>query len=363
MSKSVYFHDYLKIGDKIWFSCININGLFSYDVKLEKFRLEAIFDKNDRKDIFMHMKLFEYKNKITFVPFQTRYIYVYDANTSIMREYPIALDDLETLYSYYMTGVQCGGKVYLLPCRSNQILEVNIETGEQKKIADIPEDWGDSKLPYAHKAIDMYENKLVVAPFQKDFFETIDIISGVRKRISINENYNGITHLQIYGDNLLLVGRNGKIGVHKWTGECIQSAKLQSMKESHKFYDITLKESKLYLTETDASKVALYNIKTNSISEITIPVGRDKQFAAFWGTTLFLKQVSTDFIRLMSAYDGKLYLINTDNNKIEEEKLICLEDTDYGECFLNQTQGYITEEYLDKVGIDTRKYIIKEMLQ
>lgn len=358
--KKLYFHDYIRIENTIWFSCVDMNGLFSYDIANGELKLKAVFPQNLLQDTFMHMKMFKYKNNLMFVPFQGKYLYIYDIKKETMKAY--AVDD-EVKYSHYMTGVQDDNNVYLFPCRSRYIIKVNIETGRQSKILEINKKWGDSTLPYGHKAIDLHDNNLVIAPYQCDFVQIVDFDGKEKERIELSEAYNGITHLKVLENNILVVGKEGKVGMHSWDGKCIQKAQLKKECGNCKYYDVEIVDLKLYMTENDHSRIAVYNMESNQISEINIAVKGEKKFPLFWGNMLFLKKTSKNTIETMSAHDGYIYIINTDLNRVVEKRSIWVSNVSCKKELIEQMGGVFPETYLSNIGIDGLPFFLSGVVE
>ncbi len=117
----------VKIGDRIYYSAAQTNGLFYYDITQEKNHFISIFDREEVSD-FLFRKAFLYKNKMWLVPFNGEHIVCVDLNTFEIMYYDIPNRGAGEKAFY--DGIRKDNLLVLIPYHLDTIMVIDMDKGE-----------------------------------------------------------------------------------------------------------------------------------------------------------------------------------------------------------------------------------------
>lgn len=206
-------------------------------------------------------------------------------------------------------------KLYLFPCRYKGIIVFNLNKKKIEEIIKTDNSNKDTSAPYAFKGAKIFNNKIYIANLKENRYEIIDLLSHYKESVTLNDDFGGITHLFVNDKNIILIGVNGKIGVYDVCGEKKDIFQFESKIKAPKFYDALINKELLFLTETDNSRIAIYNYVTKQKIEMEYPISEKKEFQEFWANVLFIK-LEYGKIIFQNAFDGCIYSL--ENNKIQD---------------------------------------------
>jgi hypothetical protein len=245
--------------------------------------------------------------------------------------------------SYFLGGEIADSKLYLFPCRYEGILIFDLNEKKFDKVIRIDDSWKDLDGVYSFKGACIHESKIFIASMKENFYEIIDLASETRKRVTLKDDYKGITHLLVRDNELVLVGHNGKIGFYDFDGERKHITQFELTTDVHKFFDVCEKNGVLFLTENDKNKVAVYDTLSNEKEELNYPICEEKELKEFWAHFTFIKCEDDEMI-LQSAYDGGICCIN--GRHIEKIADVDWTITDEERKLLNfELEGIVTEQF------------------
>ena len=189
-------HDFILKNGIIYFSTLNYNGLYTYDLKNEKLNFIAHFP-NERIDKrHIHGATVCVNQKVYFIPMNGCYIGVYDIKKN--KVYNIALNKIpQEIYSKFYGAIVRENKIILIPCRVHYIVEIDVITEEITyyeewfKLLNLEKDCNEMLVKNAFYIIN---EKLYLGFLLKSFLIEISLIDYSVKKIEI-EGMGGFVDL------------------------------------------------------------------------------------------------------------------------------------------------------------------------
>lgn len=119
--------DFIVYNDKIYFSCLNCNALYKCDLNGDNLRFISFFP-NEKIDIRnLHGALAELNGKIFFAPLMGKCVAIYNIETNEMVSVDISNIVGDCSSKYFDVCIN-RNKVYMIPARSEYILEIDSVT-------------------------------------------------------------------------------------------------------------------------------------------------------------------------------------------------------------------------------------------
>lgn len=139
--RNLIFSDCVKIGHDIWFSSLNYNGLYKYNIKEKQTEWIAYFpnEMKTKKWLFKSIKLWE--DKLVFVPYYAEAVYLYDIKGKFFTVINIMNIALLKKYKNVNKFECCGmyeNKLYLIGCGYPGVLKINLDTSEVVELDIFP---------------------------------------------------------------------------------------------------------------------------------------------------------------------------------------------------------------------------------
>jgi len=135
--RKIWFYDYVQIGEEIWFSAGNFNGLFKADIKTGKARLIGRFPNEERFGWHLYSSVKQYKDRLIFTPCFANEIAVYDMTAKEFTKYK--LKEIQTEHDInfkFFNAVMFENFVYFIAWHYPAIVRFDAETGEIEYITD-----------------------------------------------------------------------------------------------------------------------------------------------------------------------------------------------------------------------------------
>ena len=250
----------VQVGDDIYFSAWNMNGLFKYNPELNQCDFLKIFPQEENWGL--HSEAILYKNTIWFIPRASE---------------RIAIVDLDTLDITYLDLPECGHRpeehvppirmrgcylsgenfLFLIPFAYKLFITIDMK---KKEIVYV-EDWG--KDEYAYSIGIRINDKLIICMESCNQIRIIDIASDrqIIKNLRFkNQLYRGI---QSIGDWILLFPRrldNGILLINNKTGE-LNISKVEDNKQWYYEYQVLTKENDILLVPYIGNKYVRIGIE------------------------------------------------------------------------------------------------------
>lgn len=238
MLGNLWFEDYVKIGDDIWFAAGSCNSVYKFNINSKKVKWIADFpgEPVSKEWAFRRVRLWE--GKLIFMPVYANSVYAFDLKSESFERFDV-LEEKEASEYQTTCKFQCyeiyGEWLYIVGYEYPGIIKVNLRDRRVQKLANIPEVACTKSLEVqgyfgsdnAVKENFLYitcpsSNKILILDMQTDCFEVITIGSEKNRYNGICE-IEGIYYLRVYdNDNLVQWDqRNGscreielKFGVH-----------------------------------------------------------------------------------------------------------------------------------------------------
>lgn len=352
------------MGEEIYFSALDHNALLRTDIRTGKTEYLCSFEK-EKRTTCIHVKAFNYKSSIWFIPIYGEYIACYDINRNKIEYFnvPGEIYDRPCMEKYCLN--ECGERIvpkysdagwidkeniYLVPAGINTAVILNMKT---KEILSIPvvncenEFWGCGTY---------YEGQIWMAPYDGNQLLSLDIYTHKIQRIGCDLEFE--TH---YG----ICGYEGKLWFSVLTNEGILFLDLQrkkygvfSCRDSNlmhcpkTFRDIVNSNGTLWLLPKESEKIIYLDNDKGCFVEYNCKIKQKFGVMERAGS-------EDDFMYVISSYNYILCL-NKDSvgfhiyiPQVDVAKLYSILDNNYGEralyMLMNRYHGGIPERIL---GID-----------
>lgn len=203
MFGDLWFEDYVKKGNDIWFAAGNYNGVYKFNTISKEVKRIATFPGEPMtKDwAFRRIKLWE--DKLVFMPVYADSVFVLDTKSEVLERFSI-LEENELIVYQHKCKFQCyeiyGDWLYIIGSEYPGIIKVNLKDHQVIKLADIPEmAYSKSIEGYFGNEIVVKEsilyitcpssNRILLLDMRTDCFEEIEV--GSR-----SNRYNGIREIE-----------------------------------------------------------------------------------------------------------------------------------------------------------------------
>ena len=190
---NISFHSCEFINDYVYYSNLNFNGLYKYDLKTNKNTFIGFFPGEAKSTRHLHGAVKLIKGKLYFAPMSGNCIAVYDIENGSFDSYNIR-DFCTTKYTKFYDILEFEGSVYFIPSRSESIVKMNCKTNE----LNIYNNWDkyinrnlDKKSPVIKNGSFIYNNELYLPCCRDNFIIVIDLSTFIVRRIKIENVKNG----------------------------------------------------------------------------------------------------------------------------------------------------------------------------
>lgn len=134
------FDSCVKLGDDIWFSATNYNGLYRYNLKDTIIERVATFPNEEMWQMGLHNTACLYHDSIVFVPHWAKRISIYNTKNGLFSQ--IEIPDLGVRVCNapnFLCGVVYHGMLYMVGYKYSGIVKVDLRTGEFRTIYEVNE--------------------------------------------------------------------------------------------------------------------------------------------------------------------------------------------------------------------------------
>jgi hypothetical protein len=133
--RKLKFVDCVLINDKIWFSALNINGLFCADYKTGKAKFIGHFPSEypigDKMGVWLYWPVQHYNNKLIFGPANANDIIVYDIKINEFIKHELrSVSREDVVYCKFNSSILFENYIYFIPSLYPSIVRFDIETSE-----------------------------------------------------------------------------------------------------------------------------------------------------------------------------------------------------------------------------------------
>lgn len=155
---------------KIYFSAMNMNGLFSFDPQTKTTDLIAVFEK-EKITNWLHCQAFLYQDTMWLIPMQAEHIAFVDLKTMDIDYCDWQLEDHTKENKPYYAAATTAGQLYLFPYKSEEVLKIDMSSHKRAVIGRVGKE-----LRNAARDICIYDGKMGV----------IDADGEIRAEISLD---------------------------------------------------------------------------------------------------------------------------------------------------------------------------------
>lgn len=319
-------YDYINVDNKLYFTALNNNALFMYDVRQEKIKILSFFMDEEDELTYSHSKILYHKGSLWMIPNNSIYIYEYEIKCKELRKYEIPQDGRKERYSYFLNAEIKNDMLYIFPCRYNGIVVFDLCNKNIRCIINVDELKGESNSIFSYKGATIVDDKIIIASYEKDMYLCIDIQTKEKEEIYLKEIYDGITKLFVNNHMVIVIGNNGKVGVYNLYNKELLYIYDNKKEDKLAYFDACVHDNDIYLALSKEYKILKINYINKDVVEINIPYNIRTPINDFPFTITFLKLEGKKIV-FQNFSDGNLYSI-TDNkvNKMVEMDWIISED-------------------------------------
>ena len=141
ITQALCFQDCIRIDNNIWFTSLDYNGLYRYNLDEKKTERIGDFTYEPFEQVGLFIKICRYKNNLIFVPQYSKRIYIYIIDIGIFKDIQIPKLTENLSGPYFFEAVVFEKYIYMMGAMYPGILKVNLETYEVEVI-----DWWLKKL-------------------------------------------------------------------------------------------------------------------------------------------------------------------------------------------------------------------------
>lgn len=311
MFGNLWFEDYVKIGDDIWFSAGNYNGLYRFNMlSRETKRVSAFPDEPiSREWAFRRVKLWE--RKLVFMPAYADAVYLYDLEKEVFERIDVL--EADELLEYQSSGkFQCyeifGEWLYLIGYAYPGIIKVNLKNHQIIKLTNIPpqiliknnETEGYFGAGIAVEKSNIYitcpsSNRILILDMCTDCFDMIEVGDGRNKYMGIQKIGQEYYLIRWDNDNIIRWNRE--------TGNCTEI----ELKFDNHFFDRKICQTQNYIWVFSYISNEIFRINKNNynISKIRADIPNNRM-------SLIFCEEMRDGIYFLNMYDGEWHILKED---------------------------------------------------
>lgn len=211
-------HDFVIKSGKVYFSALNNNGLYSYDVSSKETTFLTSFPNEKIDARHLHGAVIEFESKLYFAPMNGRYIAIYNIEKSEIQTIDIHVADVG-LYSKYFDALVYKRKIIFIPSRAKNIIILDIDT--QK--VEFHSEWQNelilsegNKSPMIKNGSFIKDDMLYMPYCRNNHLIKMSLIDFSVSHISINGVDSGfVDAIFDEKDNCIWLLQNGKAAIVK----------------------------------------------------------------------------------------------------------------------------------------------------
>lgn len=259
---------------KLFFSAWLLNGLFCMDLESGRITFLKRFETEKEKEKYLHQFAFVYDNEIWFIPAYGESITVVDFSNFVMRKIELPDCNRNINTEKFCACIPTGEKeVWLLPGSYGEILKINLEKREIKKIENRKQISTGKQMPQFVDAVKV-DNEIWLCPYMAR--EMVILDTQREKMRKENWEYEPCSFQKMLydGQNIWLIPDIKYSYLVKWdvrTGEKKEIAFSPRLTErgSVGYYTAAIWDNHIWLAPFEAENFVSINISTNEIEEVT----------------------------------------------------------------------------------------------
>ena len=204
----LYFDNCIKLGDIIWFSAANYNGLYRYNLKNKSTERVTIFPNEEMWQMALYHSMCLYHDSLVFIPHWAKRISIYNTKTEMisqieMPDFVVQLCDEPN----FLCGVVYRDMLYMIGYKYSGIIKVDLKTKECKIIYEADEWVNVSMEPYFGEVA--VEDNYIYIPCQfQNSVLILDMNYDKAEKKRVGKDSNRYCRIVKDGQNFYLIDKN-----------------------------------------------------------------------------------------------------------------------------------------------------------
>lgn len=348
----MHYLDSVVVDDFEWFVVDEIKSLCRRCCKTRKIEVVELLDENASIDLYSRMLYVD--GYIVGVPFQANSLFSYNIKERQMKKIK-SFDG----YSFFSSALIIDDLIYMIPCRYSKILILNVVTDEITEIDIINSLKLDADKLLFLEGVASIHNKIVLASMQTTDVWSLDLQSyEVTKILEKIVPGNGITHIAIHSNKIVVVGDCGDVTLFDQKTNENRTIQLENNDiNGWAFNSCLLIDECLYLLGGTSKKVYKVNLNTMEIKKRQIvEFGGNK--TDYWHDFLWIKEFDDRTLIIKETKDGIINSYSKDT--LEEIESLGQEELD-NDSFANAMKHcknmYFSEDRFINISIFVKSII------
>jgi len=280
---SIKFSCGLVIGNELWVSAEDHNGVYRIDLETNKVQYVTNFAKEHLYGCGLYHNILQYENKLVFIPWKAQYIAIYDIKNGKMDyvlptyEHGEVVDNLPK----YSAAVKYEDCIYMFPSRVNAV-KLSMRSYELEHLDAFTKDLEGYGTTYGTTGMG-YQcgNKMWIPLINTNGIVEFDLQNGDYKKHFVKKSVEGFLDITGEGDWLYVLNRIGvviKVNIHTFEEHIIweYTGNIRGVP----FRRIICIEGYLYLipsVENEVIKICIQTDKKVSIKKYRLWEGRNDE--------------------------------------------------------------------------------------
>jgi hypothetical protein len=202
------FNSCVKLGDDIWFSATNYNGLYRYNLKDTSIERVVTFPNEEMWQMGLHNTICLYHDSIVFVPHWAERVSIYNTKNGLLRQ--IEVPDLGSRVCSapdFLCGVVYHEMLYMVGYKYSGIVKVDLKTGEFRTIYEADE-WINIFVEEYFGEVAVEDNYMYIPCQFQNSILILDMKHDTAEKKSIGKDSNRYCRIVKDGKNVYLIDKN-----------------------------------------------------------------------------------------------------------------------------------------------------------
>jgi hypothetical protein len=332
----IIYHKPIIDGRIMWISSAVNNGLYTINVDTGACLFIGLFPKEEFDTRYLHTASAMYRNKIFFIPFAGRYITSYDKATGKMESYKLNHYS-DTTSSLFFTSVQSEQMLYLIPCRYEYLVQLNMENGEliEFRLFEHQENFRGEEAPFVLKGGCLGDGCIYIGSNTKNMVIQFDLVTHRIQRRNIPYELFGISNLEYENNKLWIIGKNGRIVCWDLKGntfEVLDDLLIEGLNHYGYIFETLKYKNHLFMSESYERMLFDLDMGKKEVKRISfeqMPIANSD----FCPVDMFAMYLVDEEIRLLDSFSGETYRYSIMLRSVSGDRIapITENDIEYGD--------------------------------
>ena len=316
------FHDCVEYEEYIYFSAANTNGLYRTNIKEKKVEFVGKFPDEEVFKRDLHLKLLLIDKEIWCIPYNAEKISVYNLDDNTFLQIDIKQGNANEKYAI---ANYSSDKIYLIPFKSNELIEINVRTHEliirEQWLAEIRNRCAiKNGSAFVRNGSCICDNKLYMALLTADVLIEVDLST---MKIYVHEcpfEVKGFQEIIKIKERLVLLPKySGKVTIwdlQRKEFELLADIPYEEKEVSVPFVSGVVKGDEVILVPAAMEEGVRINVNTKEVQSIAFYEQKNcKKYKGNWkGAYNFAKVLADGKIVSVSRYDNSMVFYDNEKN-------------------------------------------------